>query len=428
MRESIGGTWTMQIVIVFILFFVAFITLTINYTRAFKVKNEIISIIEREDGFTWSAPDNIDDPAGARELIAAYLRNNKYSATGRCDEGWVGVKSIAQNDVSDNSTYVSIDEDTKSQKYYYCIKKINVPIKGRADYEAYNYKNRAYYKVRMFFKFSIPIFGDLTTFKVEGESLEVYFNQDGLKLNPDEDFKAPAAQVTTCTSGYTLVKGACKDVTAPTVPTLELFNPIVSSSTASYCLRMSDSVDEADGKTVSQVTYEVKINNYWKICSGESNCCFNLENANTNYQITGRACDTSNNCSFAKRTIQMNPKRLYIWQVYQYLRSNNGSSIIGQPSEDEISSNLASNKMADNVKGMYSSKESYDYFGPMGAEDVLIHYYRGILGRNYDDAGMADNMRAYNIEGRINMIKTFVNSKEAQDYIYAKWGLGTGTV
>ena len=421
MRESIAGTWTIQIVIVFILFFVAFITLTINYTRAFKVKNEIISIIEREDGFTWSAPGNINDPAGARELIAAYLRNNTYSATGKCPEGWVGVSSIAQADVDNGDKYIKVDENTKNRKFYYCIKKINVPIKGKKNVEKYNYNNRAYYQVRLFFKFSIPIFGDLTTFKVDGESLEVYFNQDGLKLNPDEDFKAPSGPKT-CDEGYTLVKNECLDKTAPSVPTLQLYNPVVNKTEARYCLKMSGSSDQ-----LSAVTYEVKINGNWNLCTNDS-CCFNIDNSHTYYEISGRACDTSNNCSFATRKIEMNPKRLYIWQAYQYLRSNNGSSIIGQPSESEIDDNLKSGVMAQNIKGMYSSPESEKVFGGMkNYEEIAIRYYLGILGRDYDEEGLASNSQAIRNNGRINAINIYVNSKEAQT-IYQNWGLGTGTI
>ncbi len=178
MRESIGGTWTLQIVIVFILFFVAFITLTINYTRAFRVKNEIINIIEREEGFTPSTAD-----PGARYLVASYLNNNGYQAKGKCDVGTYGISSISLNDASVESSFEKIDDSKKNNKYYYCLKKIKNPIKGvsEKEIEKYNYKNRAYYEVTVFFKFNLPVIGDLTTFSVHGETNDVYFNADGLE-------------------------------------------------------------------------------------------------------------------------------------------------------------------------------------------------------------------------------------------------------
>ena len=47
MKEAIGGSWLMQIVIFFVLLFAAFLCFAINYTRAFKVKNELIKTIQR---------------------------------------------------------------------------------------------------------------------------------------------------------------------------------------------------------------------------------------------------------------------------------------------------------------------------------------------------------------------------------------------
>ena len=46
MREAIGGTWLFQIVIVFILLFTGFMCLTINRSKAFNVKDQIIQTIQ----------------------------------------------------------------------------------------------------------------------------------------------------------------------------------------------------------------------------------------------------------------------------------------------------------------------------------------------------------------------------------------------
>ena len=47
MKEVYGSTWTLQLMIGFILLFVAFLTLTITYSKVFKLKNEVLSIIEK---------------------------------------------------------------------------------------------------------------------------------------------------------------------------------------------------------------------------------------------------------------------------------------------------------------------------------------------------------------------------------------------
>ena len=51
MREAIGGTWIFSIVIVFIVLFTSFLAISVNYSKAFRVKNGIINIIEKT-GYT----------------------------------------------------------------------------------------------------------------------------------------------------------------------------------------------------------------------------------------------------------------------------------------------------------------------------------------------------------------------------------------
>ena len=50
MRESIGSTWIIGLVMVFILIFSSYLALTISYQKTFKLKNEVLSFIEREEG------------------------------------------------------------------------------------------------------------------------------------------------------------------------------------------------------------------------------------------------------------------------------------------------------------------------------------------------------------------------------------------
>ena len=60
MREAIGGTWLFGIVILFIALFSAFLAYSVSYTKAFNTKNEIINIIERNEGFTTLKSGNSD--------------------------------------------------------------------------------------------------------------------------------------------------------------------------------------------------------------------------------------------------------------------------------------------------------------------------------------------------------------------------------
>ena len=64
MREAIGGTWLFQIVLVFILLFTGFMCLTINRSKAFNVKDQIIQTLQSYNGI------NYGDDAGSSEAIA----------------------------------------------------------------------------------------------------------------------------------------------------------------------------------------------------------------------------------------------------------------------------------------------------------------------------------------------------------------------
>ena len=50
MREAIGGTWLFNLVIFFVLLFAGYMCLSINYSKAFNVKDKIINEIERNGG------------------------------------------------------------------------------------------------------------------------------------------------------------------------------------------------------------------------------------------------------------------------------------------------------------------------------------------------------------------------------------------
>ena len=51
MREAIGGTMLMQIVLVFLIVYIFFMAVVINYGRVFRAKNTLVTYIEAEEGF-----------------------------------------------------------------------------------------------------------------------------------------------------------------------------------------------------------------------------------------------------------------------------------------------------------------------------------------------------------------------------------------
>lgn len=138
MKEGIGGAWLFQIVIVFVLLFAGILAVAVNYARAFKVKSEIVSIIERGSGI------NLD----TNKKIIEYLNSVGYRTTGKCSK--------------DEVAYGNPNSMQSSGDALYCIKEVKT--KKNAD----ELKNQTYYRVKVFFNFYIPIIGDLMNLTLTG--------------------------------------------------------------------------------------------------------------------------------------------------------------------------------------------------------------------------------------------------------------------
>ena len=164
MRHTISGSWIFLLVILFTLIFSAYIALTINYSKSFKVKNEVLSLIERNEGFTENGV----------MLINNYLSQSGYKTVGSChiqSESIVyGAKTI-----DPNATIATVFEVAEPGKqYYYCFTKYT-------NYHSY-FQTRGYYKINLFFHFDIPVLGDLHTFDVEGQTSEIDVTYDSKNL------------------------------------------------------------------------------------------------------------------------------------------------------------------------------------------------------------------------------------------------------
>ena len=148
MREAIGGTWIFSIVIVFIVLFTSFLAISVHYSKAFKVKNGIVNIIEKREGISDATVDEISD----------YLNSVGYLVYSSCPD------YVASQ--SNESAHGFEASNTNSRKFKYCIAKTedtNGNIK------------KTYYKVTVFFRVDLPIMGEIFTFPVTGETKPIYF-------------------------------------------------------------------------------------------------------------------------------------------------------------------------------------------------------------------------------------------------------------
>ena len=155
MREATGTTWIFGLVLSFTLIFSGFLVLAISYSKAYKLKNEMTSIIEKYEGITYNPSNKLDSSIN---IINSYLTNSNYTAKGHC------IKSE-----SPNKTYGAISLDgslsivNDSKEYYYCI----TEKKNKTN-------NTTIYEITLFYDFNLPVFGHLRQFSITGQTNEIY--------------------------------------------------------------------------------------------------------------------------------------------------------------------------------------------------------------------------------------------------------------
>lgn len=138
MKSSIGLTWTFGLIVGFILLFSSFITLSLNYTTAFRVKNEALGIIEKYEGYTSNSKTVIDN----------YLSSSGYKTKGKCPDGYTGVESYGENE----------EIAASNKQYYYCISRdVSTSV----------------YTLILFYRFNLPILGDIMVFEIRGVSNQI---------------------------------------------------------------------------------------------------------------------------------------------------------------------------------------------------------------------------------------------------------------
>jgi hypothetical protein len=197
-KQGISNIWLLGMIVVFIAMFSAYIITTINYSKSFKMKNEMLTIIEKHHGMTSNlgtkvsqspfltsigknAPEGgngITVDLGAVQTINLYLRGMAYSTLGRCPNNndpntdypghWYGVTSLAEDE---HLYQISEEVTTNEKKYYWCFAKYDAQLRT-GKYTS------AYYKVRIFYGFDLPVLSTFLAVKVDGMTDEIFDLQD----------------------------------------------------------------------------------------------------------------------------------------------------------------------------------------------------------------------------------------------------------
>ena len=150
MRDAFGGITNLAIIVVFLTLVSGYLAFNVNYTKAFRVKNKIISTIEQYEGEC-----KIEQSNECHKVIQSYMNSLGYNAPhlNLTDE-----ENGAKWDCGENAGY--------------CIKKINItPTSTNGTQDI---KERAYFKVVTQINIDIPIINKilpgLKIFQVSGDT------------------------------------------------------------------------------------------------------------------------------------------------------------------------------------------------------------------------------------------------------------------
>lgn len=143
MREAIGNSYLVSISIVLLFLIMAMLVASLSYSKAYKAKNKIISIIEKYDGYTVQAETD----------VYADLKKMGYKLN-------TTDRTCALYDS------MTLLHNTTNGKYDYCLYSV---ITSRG----------TYYHVVAYMHFDLPIVGQYITIPIKGDSRTIYRNLEG---------------------------------------------------------------------------------------------------------------------------------------------------------------------------------------------------------------------------------------------------------
>lgn len=165
MREAIGGVFSLQIILVFVILINGYMAYSVNYTRAFRVKNGIINIVEEREGFTRDSK--------ATEEIHNYVSKAGY-----------GLSSVQQMAVRNNN---NVDGWYCNGQDGYCIKCFDNTGNNSITSDNAEYRG-VYYSIRTYVNMDIPVLNKIFTglpdfLAVKGDTKTIYTENGCQSMN-----------------------------------------------------------------------------------------------------------------------------------------------------------------------------------------------------------------------------------------------------
>lgn len=140
MKDALGSLFNITLLFTFLFLITGFILFSINYYKAFSVKNKIITTIEQYEG-------NMSNPS-LKEKIEDYVKKLNYNV-----------------DISNRSKRTSVDGWNCVDDLGFCYSKENISEDKKCTYT---------YKVRTYINTDVPVFNRIfdssDLFSVSGET------------------------------------------------------------------------------------------------------------------------------------------------------------------------------------------------------------------------------------------------------------------
>ena len=150
MREAFGGVFLIKLMMIFLVIYIIFVAMALNYAKAFKTKNGIIDYIEKYEGFNEYSKSAID----------AYLERIDYSVPSQ----------------GPNGSYASSHPNATCYPQGYCIEKVEKD-------------GRISSKVVTFIQFSFLQINDTYNFTNRLQFPPIVITGDIQQYSPDEFWK-----------------------------------------------------------------------------------------------------------------------------------------------------------------------------------------------------------------------------------------------
>lgn len=141
MREAVGNTFLFNVIIVFIFVILFILVGSLSYSKGFKAKNKIISIIEDQRTYDEEVINQIDQALNKNGYRTRSVFRHKECPEPKEDEAKVLLE--------------------QSVNYPYCVYQVTT-------------ERGIYYSVTVYTRFEVPLISGLLEFGVSGDTRTIY--------------------------------------------------------------------------------------------------------------------------------------------------------------------------------------------------------------------------------------------------------------